>query len=161
MNVNVINQIRDEVKQFNSLEEFDLYYNKHKADFDNKTTQFLNRVYKIRLPDNTEYRITKKNCVKKDGKLINGEINLKKVVATKNQDNDISELVYANINVDITNLRNELDSTKKRFEESLSLTTKQLAELAKQITAINESIAIIPEIKNSLNEVIRVINSHA
>ena len=148
MNVKVINQIRDEVKQFNSLEEFDIYYHKHKDEMNSHTTQFLNKIYRIKLPDGTEYRITKKNCQKQDGKLVQGDIYLKKVVVSKTDDNNISELFYANVQADIANLRNELDLTKK-----------QLTELQKQIESINESIAVISSIKNSLNEVIRVINT--
>ena len=155
MNVNVINQIREEVKQFNSLEEFDLYYSKHKDEMDNKTTQYLNKVYKIRLADGTEYRITKKNCVKQDGKLVQGDIHLKKVVTRQNQDDSIQELMFANLQVDITNLRNELDLTKKQLADLV----KQLDALNDKVSVINESIAVIPNIKNSLNDVIRVINS--
>ena len=139
MDLKVINEIRDEIKTFNSPEEFDLYYRKHKESMDNRTTQFLNKVYKINSPDG-EYRITKKNCEKKDGKIVGGKICLKKVVNKQNDDNEITDLRYANIQADITNLKNELN------------------ELKKQIESINESIAIIPEIKNTLNEVVRVIN---
>lgn len=67
MNLKVINEIRDETKIFKTVEEFDIYYSKHKDEMNTHTTQYLNRVYKIDTNDG-EYRITKKNCKKVDGK---------------------------------------------------------------------------------------------
>ena len=136
----VINEIRDEKKQFNSIEEFDLFYQKHKDDMNSHTTQYLNKVYKINCSDGNEYRITKKNCVKHDGKIGGGDIYLKKVVNKKTEDNNINDLMYANIQADITNLQNTIN------------------ELKQQIKAITESIAVIPDIKNTLNEVVKVVN---
>ena len=145
MNLKVINELRDEVKQFKSVEEFDLYYQKNKDAMNSCTTQYLNKVYKINGSDGTEYRITKKNCTKQDGKLVGGDIYLKKVVSKNDTENNINELMYANVQADITNLRAELDKTKN-----------QLNELTSKMESIIEAI---PAIKNTLNEVVRVINS--
>ena len=126
----VINEIREQTKQFNSVEEFDLYYRRHKEDMDGKTTQYLNRVYKIKCSDGTEYRITKKNCLKQDGKLCGGEIYLKKVVNKQSDDDDLNDVRYANLKVDITNMN------------------EQINELKQQIDSM----------KQTINEMIRVIN---
>ena len=60
MELKVINEITEEVKNFKSIEEFNLYYQKHKDEMNEQTTQYLNRVYKIVTPEGTTYRITKK-----------------------------------------------------------------------------------------------------
>ena len=64
MELKVINEITDEVKYFKSIEEFNLFYQKHKDDMNDQTTQYLNRVYKIITPEGMEYRITKKIALK-------------------------------------------------------------------------------------------------
>ena len=150
----IINEIRDEIKQFNSPEEFDLFYQKHKNDMNTHTTQYLNRIYKIKCADGNEYRITKKNCSKQDGKISGGEIYLKKVVKKTDADNTINELMYTNISADITNLRNELDRTKNELSSILS----EIESLKESVKTINESIAVIPDLKRTLNEVVHVVN---
>lgn len=82
MELKVINEITDEVKYFKSIEEFNLFYQKHKDDMNDQTTQYLNRVYKIITPEGMEYRITKKNCSKSGNRRVGGDIFLKKVVKT-------------------------------------------------------------------------------
>lgn len=64
MDLKIIEPIRKPLKQFDSVEEFNLYYHKHKADMDNETTHLLNKKFKIE-----GYRITKIKgviCLKKD-----------------------------------------------------------------------------------------------
>ena len=147
MELSVINEIRDEIKQFNSIEEFDIYYQKHKDEMNTHTTQFLNRVYKIKCADGSEYKITKKNCSKQDGKISGGDIYLKKVVKKSDNDNTINELMYTNVQADITNLRNELNSILSDIDA-----------LKESVKTINESIAVIPDLKRALNEVVHVVN---
>ena len=111
MELKVINEIVDEIKNFKSIEEFNMYYQKHKDDIDNKTTQYLNKVYKIVTNDGSEYRITKKNCSKLNGKIKGGEIYLRKV---NNNDKNIKELENDIIKADIEQLKlkiTELTST--------------------------------------------------
>ena len=55
MDLKVINEITTEIKNFKSIDEFNLYYQKHKDDMNNQTTQYLNRVYKIVTADGVEY----------------------------------------------------------------------------------------------------------
>lgn len=80
MELEVINEITEETKNFKSIEEFNLFYQKHKDEMNGRTTQYLNRVYKIITPDGVEYRITKKNCSKEGNKRVGGDIFHKKSV---------------------------------------------------------------------------------
>lgn len=148
MELSIINEIREQVKQFNSLEEFDLFYQKHKDEMNARTTQYLNKVYKIKCADGSEYRITKKNCVKQDNKISGGDIYLKKVVSKKIDDNNsITDLMYANIQADITNLRAELDNVRNELNHVLD-SIKSLTDTANEVC----------NIKSTLNEVIKVVN---
>lgn len=108
MELKVINEIRDEVKTFNTVEQFDSYYRIHKDDMNTHTTQYLNRVFKINTPDG-EYRITKKNCVKVDGKLTQGEIYLKKIKGTNTTHDSI------------TDLQNQVDAIKNALNEVIKV----------------------------------------
>ena len=60
--VKIINENRNEVKVFKSLEEFDLFYQKNIDQMKSQTTNYLNKIYKIVTNDGNEYRITKRNC---------------------------------------------------------------------------------------------------
>ena len=54
MELKVINEITTEIKNFKSIEEFNLFYQKHKDEMNNQTTQYLIRIYKIVTPDGVE-----------------------------------------------------------------------------------------------------------
>ena len=63
-NLNVIEPIQIDVKTFQDKNEFEMFYNSHKNEFENCTTTKLNRMYKI-----PGYRITRQKevlCLKKD-----------------------------------------------------------------------------------------------
>ena len=137
MNLKVINEIRDETKIFKTVEEFDIYYSKHKDEMNNHTTQYLNRVYKIDTNDG-EYRITKKNCKKVDGKITDGEIYLKKVKSKMNVDDDLTSLRFTSIEASV-------ESNKASINQ-LKIDVEQLSQL-------------VNDIKEKLNKVIYVINS--
>ena len=64
MDVKVVEPIRTPMKEFNSVDEFNLFYHNHKDEMMETTTHRLNKMYKI-----NGYRITK----------IRGELCLKKV----------------------------------------------------------------------------------
>ena len=55
----ILEPFNPQIKHFESAKDFNLYYTKHAPDFEGKTTQKLNKEYKI-----TGYKLTKK-----DGKL--------------------------------------------------------------------------------------------
>ena len=150
MNLKVINEIRDETKIFKTVEEFDIYYSKHKDEMNTHTTQYLNRVYKIDTNDG-EYRITKKNCKKVDGKITDGDIYLKKVktklndsprgsntVSDKSNDDDLTSLRFTSIEASVESNKTSINQLKTSIE--------QLTEL-------------VDDIKDKLNKVIQFINS--
>ena len=150
MELKVINEITEEVKNFKSIEEFNLYYQKHKDEMNEQTTQYLNRVYKIVTPEGTTYRITKKNCSKNGTRRIGGDIFLKKVVNVT----DLRELENDVIKADIESLRNDFsristqnsDYTQK-YELKFTAIDKKLAELTNTVNQIakyiNEQISSI------------------
>ena len=121
MELKVINEIRDELKTFNTVEQFDSYYRSHKDDVNKHTTQYLNRVYKINTPDGL-YRITKKNCVKVDGKLTQGEIFLKKI-KTSNTDTNTHD--FTQLANSITDLQNQVDTIKNALNEVIKVVNGQ------------------------------------
>lgn len=54
MSLNVIEPIKSAIKEFHSVEEFNVYYQLHKDEMDKTTTHKLNKMYRI-----DGYRITK------------------------------------------------------------------------------------------------------
>ena len=132
MELKVINEITTEVKNFKSIEEFDLYYQKHKDEMNNQTTQYLNRVYRIVTPEGTEYRITKKNCSKDGSRRVGGDIYLKKVVKVT----DLRELENDVIKADIENIRNDIVQMQTNYNnitQKLASITNTVNQIAKYI----------------------------
>ena len=67
MDLKVIEPIKNYIKEFKTVDEFNLWYSKHKEEVDSLTTHKLNKMYHIE-----EYRITKIKGVlmlKKDPKI--------------------------------------------------------------------------------------------
>lgn len=65
MSLKIVEPIREYLKEFETVDEFNKYYIKHKSDIDSQTTHTLNKKYHIK-----GYRITK----------IKGDLQLKGVV---------------------------------------------------------------------------------
>lgn len=66
MDLKIIGPIKKPLKEFESPDEFNLYYHKHKEEMDGETTHSLNKKFKI-----DGFRITKIKgvlCLKKDVK---------------------------------------------------------------------------------------------
>lgn len=66
MDLKIIGPIKKPLKEFESPDEFNLYYHKHKEEMDSETTHSLNKKFKI-----DGFRITKIKgvlCLKKDVK---------------------------------------------------------------------------------------------
>ena len=137
MELKVINEITDEIKHFKSIEEFDLFYKKYKDILSKRTTQYLNKIYKIITPEGIVYRITKKNCTKEDGKLVGGEICLRKVNNVNENNENLNELTIDVIRADYENLS---------------------AQVEKNIASINAINSKIEEIKLTLNQATKIIN---
>ncbi len=72
----IIGSYQTESKHFNSIDEFNIYYVKHKAEMTDMTTQKLNKLFVI-----DGYLITKKGTRNADGKRVSGEICLKPIHA--------------------------------------------------------------------------------
>ena len=74
MDVKVVEPIQSPMKEFNNVDEFNLFYHNHKDEMMETTTHRLNKMYKI-----NGYRITK----------IRGELCLKKVREAVKQKSDV------------------------------------------------------------------------
>ncbi len=76
MELKIIEPIQNYLKEFNTTDEFNLFYSKNKEQLDSETTHKLNKKYHIQ-----GYRITK----------IKGELMLKKV--NEDEEKDDSEIM--------------------------------------------------------------------
>ena len=104
------------IKEFNTPEEFDKYYLKHKEEINNKTTNQLNKEYKIK-----DYKITKRNIKIIDNKKI-GDIYLKPIGskgANENIDNNtVSGPEWAN---EIQEMKNKINILTESYNEILNI----------------------------------------
>ena len=96
MDLKVIEPIKNYLKEFKTVDEFNLYYSKNKDEIDSMTTHKLNKMYHI-----DGYRITKikgKLCLKK----------WEKKDKESNNENDHLEMYEEEINY----LKNEIEKLK-------------------------------------------------
>ena len=114
------------IKEFNTPEEFDKYYLKHKEEINNKTSNQLNKEYKIK-----DYKITKRNIKIIDNKKI-GDIYLKPISlkgatcytggtkgANENIDNNtVSGPEWAN---EIQEMKNKINLLTESYNEILNI----------------------------------------
>ena len=100
------------IKEFNSPEEFDKYYLKHKEEINNKTSNQLNKEYKIK-----DYKITKRNIKIIDNKKV-GDIYLKPIIKNNNENID-NNLI--NINNEIQEMKNKIDLLTESYNEILNI----------------------------------------
>ena len=101
MELKIIEPISKYIKEFNTPEEFNLFYTKNKEEIDNLTTHKLNKMYHI-----FGYRITK----------IKGVLMLKKWVEKKEEENlneeNQNEEIYEQIEIlkeEVFKLKNTLN----------------------------------------------------
>ena len=112
MDLKIIGPIKKPLKEFESPDEFNLYYHKHKEEMDGETTHSLNKKFKI-----DGFRITKIKgvlCLKKDVqkdvhkvKKENNEVIEEENILDRLQklEDVVNEIVNA-INGEIINLQN-------------------------------------------------------
>ena len=107
------------IKKFNSPEEFDKYYLKHKEEINNKTTNQLNKEYKIK-----DYKITKRNIKIIDNKKI-GDIYLKPIgskganyTPDTVDNNTVSGAEWAN---EIQEMKNKINILTESYNEILNI----------------------------------------
>ena len=122
------------IKKFNSPEEFDKYYLKHKEEINNKTTNQLNKEYKIK-----DYKITKRNIKIIDNKKI-GDIYIKPIIpvtqaapkelpaaqaaskALKNNNEGVNLINNEiNLNNEIQEMKNKIDLLTESYNEILNI----------------------------------------
>lgn len=101
MDLKVIEPIKTFLKEFDSPDEFNLFYAKNKADIDSSTTHKLNKMYHIK-----GYRITK----------------IKNVLMLKKWDDEHSK---ENTNDRIEELNNEIKSMKETINKIIQYLNHQ------------------------------------
>lgn len=98
MDVKVIEPIKNYLKEFNSPDEFNLFYSKNKSEIDAFTTHKLNKMYHI-----IGYRITK----------IKGVLMLKKWDESKNIKTTPPPPPPPNITEELDEIHSEIDKIKE------------------------------------------------
>ena len=112
----IIGSHQTESKHFNTIDEFNIYYVKHKEEMTNMTTQKLNKMFTI-----DGYRITKVGTRDADGKQVNGEICLKPVSKlSKTNENDSETKPWQDDIEDIMTKMKVLTDTVNRIIEHLN-----------------------------------------
>ena len=114
----IIEPIKTGLHQFKTTDGFSIYYNKHKQEMNEMTTQKLNKQFKIE-----GYRITKIGTRDINGKRQIGNICLKKIyqkINKNNYDEQIKTLSNSvdEINEKITKLTSALNSIIKAISEN-------------------------------------------
>ncbi|KAK8853563.1 hypothetical protein M9Y10_017124 [Tritrichomonas musculus] len=143
MNVNIIEPIKNFIKEFNTIDEFNAFYSMHKDEMDALTTHKLNKMNYVK-----GYRITK----------IKGVLMLKRWDTTKNDDEE-------KIREEITNastrakevdeyVRNDLT---KKVETYKFTYEKMKNDSEKDINDLKDDIR---KIKSTINDLIDYINGY-
>ena len=123
-------------KEFNTTEEFNKYYFKHKDEIDAKSTNQLNKEYRIK-----GFKITKRNMKVVDGKRV-GELFLKPDTKCQETKSQCAEQQCVNE-----------DKTLDEMQRQLS---HEIEELKTKITILTESYGHIVDVINSLTAVANV-----
>ena len=121
------------IKEFNTPEEFDKYYLKHKEEINNKTTNQLNKEYKIK-----DYKITKRNIKIIDNKKI-GDIYLKPIIpATQAAP---KELKNNNENIDNNTVSGpEWANEIQEMKNKINILTESYNEILNILNNLNNSL---------------------
>ena len=103
-------------KTFNTPEEFNKYYQKHKEEIESKTSNQLNKEYKI-----NGYKITKRNIKIIDGKK-QGEIYLKSLTEKYDEkDQTDNENNYENLKHDIEELKTKINVLTESYSHIIDV----------------------------------------
>ena len=126
-NLKVIEPIQIDVKTFQDKNEFEMFYNSHKNEFENCTTTKLNRMYKI-----PGYRITRQKevlCLKKDytknNKQESDDDNTQRFDELKDELTKMIEEVKLYFNSEITKINTRI----KKIEKIINQQTETLNHL--------------------------------
>ena len=155
----IINSNEDDIKQFKSVDEFNLFYRTNKEMMDTKTTQWLNKNYSIITDNGDIYRITKLNTRDNEGRRQQGEICLKKV-KNKNDRGSFDQTIEPEPQNDLQNdLINEIDSRNQELQHKIKSKLKLYDEKMKHFDAfINELSSKINKMDKVLTQVVNIIN---
>ena len=131
--IKIIEPIKNYLKEFKTVDEFNLWYNKNKDEIDSLTTHKLNKMYHI-----DGYRITKikgKLCLKKfEDKTINSV----KGSLTPDSKNTSGVESFGRSQVNVSN-------------------EKQHHDIINEISLMKEEIETL---KKTINEIINIINNN-
>ena len=126
-NLKVIEPIQIDVKTFQDKNEFEMFYNSHKNEFENCTTTKLNRMYKI-----PGYRITRQKevlCLKKDytknNKQESDDDNIQKFDELKDELTKMIEEVKLYFNSEIT----KINTRYKKIEKIINQHTETINQI--------------------------------
>ena len=126
-NLKVIEPIQIDVKTFQDKNEFEMFYNSHKNEFENCTTTKLNRMYKI-----PGYRITRQKevlCLKKDytknNKQESDDDNSQKFDELKDELTKMIEEVKLYFNSEIT----KINTRYKKIEKIINQQTETINQI--------------------------------
>lgn len=130
MELKVLDPIKNPSREFKSIEEFDAFFQKNKEDLNSKTTQQLNKLYRI-TDNGEEYKITKKGTRTITGQRVIGEICVKKR-CYKNDESDLR--------IEMISLIGELNAKIDLLEKENSILKRDFKELNNHF---NQTIEII------------------
>ena len=126
-NLKVIEPIQIDVKTFQDKNEFEMFYNSHKNEFENCTTTKLNRMYKI-----PGYRITRQKevlCLKKDytknNKQESDDDNIQRFDELKDELTKMIEEVKLYFNSEIT----KINTRYKKIEKIINQQTETINQI--------------------------------
>lgn len=147
MELKVLDPIKNPSREFKSIEEFDAFFQKNKEELNAKTTQQLNKLYRI-VDNGEEYKITKKGTRDENGKRTIGEICIKKKSVCKAEETELKvemlELIgelnakIDKIKIENTILKTNIDALKNKFEELSDYVNQAIGIINKRITQIEE-----------------------
>jgi hypothetical protein len=125
MSTNVIEPVKKPIKEFQTKEEFDLYYSKHKEEMEAATTHMLNKLYTIK-----NYHITRKKGIE--------GLCLKKWEGSRYlKDSDMSKLDRA------VTISERVEEVERHFTEQLKVCFQRLNMLMKRTDDMDEDISLL------------------
>ena len=140
----VLEPIQLDVKTFQDKQEFELFYNSHKEEFENSTTTKLNRMYKI-----PGYRITR----------VKEQLCLKKDYTKKDESSGTSQ----NFEERLQSLEDKFEKKLKDLEDKLGNNSDELLEkiqdnVSKLELRFNNFMTKIKKMENIINQQTESLN---
>lgn len=159
----VLEPIKMDVKTFNDKQEFEMFFNSHREEFESSTTTKLNRMYRI-----PGYRITRQKnqlCLKKDYTKANSKEVLDETeIADSIQDKlnkwwiDIQTELEDRINDRLESL--QLDLKFKTLHMKLTELETPISKLEAQLKLFETKIKKMEKIVNQQTEFINQMVEH-